>query len=171
MNEDEKDNQLSILLTKQNGWFAKVIYWLSGRKYTHASIRLDEMGENFYSFNFKGFCMEPLRYFRREKVSASVLYQLKIDDAVYESLQHQLAFFQKNKAFYRYSKWGVCLCLLHIPHHFGNSYFCSEFVAKLLKQSGAIVFEKNASLCLPNTLENVLRHHSLVCKRVVNPFA
>ena len=54
------------------------------------------------------------------------------------------------RADYRYSYIGVALCLLRLPFHWKNRYFCSQFVAELLSASGAVPLRKAPSLYLPN---------------------
>ena len=74
----------------------------------------------------------------------------------------------KKKENTKYSAFGVILCLLHISHHFEDSYFCSRFVAEAMRDSGKFELKKDPSLYLPDQiidelivhgcLENVLRN-------------
>jgi inositol transport system substrate-binding protein len=49
-------------------------------------------------------------------------------------------------------KLYLVLCLLHIPFKFQDKYFCSQFVAEILEQSGAVRLKKKNTLYLPHHL-------------------
>ena len=149
--------QISILLTRLNGRFSTFIYWVTGRRYTHASLRLDGADDCFYSFNYRGLCAEKPTFFSKKRVSKSVLYRVEVPACLYEELRGQLGRFLCQRSRYRYSRLGVCLCLLHIPHRFPDAFFCSQFVAELLVQAGVIELDRSASLCTPNRLEQAVR--------------
>ena len=113
---------VSILLTKLNGRFGDFIYWAAGRRYTHASIRLDDMGEVYYSFHFKGLCEEQPGFFSPKRVARSVLYQIELPLPIYEKLEARLREFLQARECYRYSWLGLCLCLLGVPHRFPGPF-------------------------------------------------
>lgn len=158
--------RISIMLTRLHGTFAGLVYWCTGRRYTHASLRLDEMGESFYSFNFRGLSVEKPSFFHPKRVVSSVLYQIEIPAELYDRLEEQLRFHLEHRRRYHYSALGVCLCLLRIPHHFDDAFFCSRFVAQLLTQAGVIELHRPVSTCHPTALERSLRRsHGL--RRVI----
>lgn len=43
--------KITVLLTKYSDWNSSLIFYLTGRKYTHASLGIDG---TYYSFNYKG---------------------------------------------------------------------------------------------------------------------
>lgn len=148
----ERQYTVSVLLTKYSDLFSDFIYWISGRGYTHASLSLDEDDENcFYSFNYRGFCEEMPKRRRPKSLQAeSICYRLQVSEEVYRQLQERIEDIKMRKRQYRYSRLGVLLCLLHIPHKLRNQYFCSQFVAEILSDTGVITLKKDASLYLPN---------------------
>lgn len=151
---------ISILLSRQNNLFSKTVYWLTGRKYTHASIRLEGMGESFLSFNFRGLCEERPTLFSSRHTQKCVLYQVEVPEDVYGELKARLEGFLANRKSYHYSRLGLCLCILRLPHRSPGAYICSQFVAELLERAGVIALDRDESICLPNTLEKALA----VCK-------
>lgn len=158
--------QISIMLTRLHGKFGDLVYWCTGRRYTHASLRLDDMGECFYSFNFRGMCVEKPSFFKPKRVASSVLYQIEIPADIYARLEEQLRFHMQRKHRYKYSALGVVLCLMRIPHRFDDAFFCSQFVAKLLAEASVIEMQRPFSICHPTALERYLkRSHGL--RRVV----
>lgn len=128
---------ISVLLTKQEDWISKIIYYLTGRGFTHASIGFDENDEEFYSFNIKGF--------RRERPK-------KHKDTITQSLCFKLNVSREE-----------------IPHKRKWHYFCSQFVAEILQKANIADIRKNASLCFPNHLVDILNNRREMDAVVLNP--
>ncbi len=142
--------QVNIMLTKYSDWGSTLIYLACGFGYTHAAIGLDENPDVYYSFNRKGFCEENLTKYRRHGVKKSVCYQLEVTDEAYEKLTECIEEFRRKREQYCYSTLGAILCHLQIPYKWENRYFCSQFVAEVLKRSGAVHLKKKPYLYLPN---------------------
>lgn len=143
---------ISIMWTRYTDFFGELVYYLTGRTYTHASISLDEDQECYYSFCYKGFCRESIEKYRRRGVKKSFRMRLDVPDDVYEGLWMKLRFVEKNTRFYEYSMLGVICALLHIPLRWHGHYFCSQFVAELLESAGAVRFSRPACITLPSQL-------------------
>lgn len=144
-------NTVRILLTKYSDQISSFLYYTGGRGYTHASISLGEEKENcFYSFNFKGFCVETLEKHRKRGVAKSMMYELTVSDKSYETIRERLQFFREHGREFQYTKLGLLFCLLHIPFRWKNHYFCSQFVAEMLEGSEEIKLKKRPALYLPN---------------------
>lgn len=152
-----KMKTISVLLTKYSDCISTFIYYISGREYTHASIALEEPGENaYYSFNYKGFCEETIKKHRKKGVCKSARYRFEVSDKTYEKIKRRLHFFKMHRSTFAYSRLGVLLCLLHIPFCRKNHYFCSQFVAELPEDAEEIRLKKPSSLYLPNDLRQEL---------------
>ncbi|MGL4790419.1 MAG: hypothetical protein ACRCW1_03330 [Anaerotignaceae bacterium] len=156
MEKNISTKHISIILSKQNSFYSKGLFWITGRKYTHASIRLEEMGDSFYSFNLKGFSEEYPKLFYSKYTDISVMYQLEVSQEVYDHVRKRLEAMIENRSTYTYSSIGVFLCIMGISHRFGKAYFCSQFVAELLINSGALPAHRSPSLFLPNGLEKAI---------------
>lgn len=143
--------KVSILLTKYSDLLSCLVYYVTGRGYTHVSLGLEEE-DRFYSFNFKGFCVETMEKHRRRGVDRSICYQIEVADESYRILEESIQLFEENREEYRYTKAGVFFALLHLPFQRNKHYFCSQFVAELLIVSGAMALRKSANLYLPNQL-------------------
>jgi len=145
--------KVSILLTKYLDPLSSLVYYVTGRGYTHISLGLEEEeADRYYSFNFKGFCVETIEKHRRRGVDKSIYYQIEITDESYQILKETIQQFEENREVYRYTKAGVLFAMLHMPFQRNNYYFCSQFVAELLIVSGAMALRKSANLYLPNHL-------------------
>lgn len=151
--EKQKNKTITILLTRYSDLFSSFLYAISNRGYTHASLSLDEEDEFFYSFCYKGFCIErPKKRVSRKRKKGSACIRLQIQEKEYELLKKYVEEFIDNKGKYHYSRLGVILCLLQIPHKFKRHYFCSQFVAEMLSVISTIQLKKDASLYLPHDL-------------------
>lgn len=153
-----------ILLTKYPDIFSQILHWLTRSEYTHASISVGRREDGFFSFNTKkGFAVEkPWLSSRPEKKYAPcALYEIEVSDDVYADIRRKLERFAERRDEYKYSTWGLILCLLHISHRVKKGYFCSQFVAELLQASGAAKLRRKPSLYLPKDFpkEPQLRLH------------
>jgi len=161
--------QISVLLTRLDGRFSDFIYLCTGRRYTHASIRLDEMGDYYCSFNYRGLCTEKPKFFARRKIRRSVLFQVSVPAAVHDELKEYLETCLADRDRYHYSKLGVFLCVMRIPHRFQDTFFCSQFVAELLMKANLIEWKRSTSVCTPNHLETALRRCANLRSIISNP--
>ena len=158
--------QISILLTKYSDWTSRLIHWMSGRGYTYSSIALEDSPERYFSFNHRGFTEETLEKHRRHGVRQSRCYQIQVSDEVYAALESRIQWFLTHRTRFRYSRFGVFCCLLHIPFRRKDQYFCSQFVAELLADSGAVSLSRNPTLFQPNHFIELLEHQPC-CVRIV----
>ncbi len=143
--------QISILLTRYNDRMSQFVYLISGRNYTHVSIALEEDPDSYYSFNYRGFTRETVEKHRNRGVKYSRCYQLAVTDEAYDKIKQKIDRFQQNRKEYQYNRIGVFLCIIHLPVLKREKYyFCSEFVAELLEDSGAVTLKKKPALYFPN---------------------
>lgn len=164
----EEKRIITVLLTRYYSMFSNFIYYISGRGYTHASIALDDENEYFYSFNIKGFRKEYPRKHRHIS-RRSISYKLEVSEEDYARMLQKLKSMEQEKECFHYSQIGVLFCLLHIPFHRKNYYFCSQFVAEMLGMSKEVKLKKDASLYLPNQLIYELGNVSSLREIVCNP--
>lgn len=154
MNAAMEDNtamrMITVVLTKYSDTMSTVLYYLTGSGYTHASIALDEDSDKMYSFNFKGFCEETIDKHRRRGVKKSLIFHLQVTDAAHKRLRSLIRHFMDHRSEYSYTRLGVVMSFLRIPFERKGCYFCSQFVAQMLKEAGAVRLAKAPSLYLPN---------------------
>lgn len=158
--------KITVLLTKYSDWNSSLIFYLTGRKYTHASLGIDG---TYYSFNYKGFHKETTAFHRKHGVKQSLLYEVSVPDVSYQYICNQVQYFEQHKELFHYNVLGVVLCFFHIPFNRKEHYFCSQFVAEMLKKSGAVALKKRAELYFPNHLLQELAHSSQVTNVQLNP--
>lgn len=142
--------EITILLTKYSDWISSLLYHFCGKGYTHASIGMEQNPETYYSFNYKGFAVETKEKHKRRGVRHSRCYRIQVSEEAYQRMQEQIKMFLKEKERFRYTRLGLLCCTLQIPMKWKDHYFCSQFVAELLEQSGAVALSKSSTLFLPN---------------------
>lgn len=160
---------ITILLTRYSDRISDAVYHLTGHGYTHASIGLAEEGGVYYSFNYKGFCVETLEKHRRRGVEQSMSCKLQVTDEAYQALCCQIESFKARRAELHYTRLGVVCCLLHLPLRWKNHYFCSQFVAEMLQRAGAYPLHKRPELYLPNRFYAELAQSGRLCGLKLNP--
>lgn len=149
--------KIILMLTRFPGRFADFLEIVTGCYYTHASIGLEENKNIFYSFVGKGFIEEEItRYIRpgREPFPCQV-YELEVSEEEYETIRHLINNFKKNKSVLKYSKLGVFFGLLRIPYKRKDHYFCSQFVAEILKEGRKKPLSKKSTRCFPEDLRDM----------------
>lgn len=161
--------KITILLTKYSDLISSFVYHVAGHGYTHASLGLDDEPGVYYSFNYKGFCIETLEKHRRRGVEKSLGCEVEISDEAYQKLKDNIAQFKAHRAEMSYTRLGVLFCLLRLPIRWKHHYFCSQFVAELLQLSGAVPLKKRAELYLPNQLYFELRQNRQLLQLQQNP--
>ncbi len=142
--------EIRVLLTKYSDWISNMVYRLCGKGYTHASISLEEDFNCYYSFNYRGFAFETVEKHRKRGVRHSRCYQIEVSDEAYENIREKIKLIQETKEEWHYTRLGLLCCILHIPFRWKKHYFCSQFVAELLEQSGELEMIRPSFLYLPN---------------------
>lgn len=141
---------VTVLLTKYSDFASRLVAIISGSGYTHASLALDDASGVYYSFNYRGFCTETLEKHRRRGVVKSAAFQVRVSDAAYERLAQMLVLFLSRQGSLRYTRLGAFCCAFGIPFRWKRHYFCSQFVAELLENSGAVPLKRPPELFLPS---------------------
>lgn len=147
-----------ILLTRSGTWFSRLIHLATADRYTHASIGLDGPEGPFYSFarldpRFAlpaGLVQERLdRRPLNQKAVPWCLCELEVSPQAYEHLRQQLSSMYAKREQYHYNLLGALGCYFHQPLRREHHYFCSQFVASLLEESGAAELGKCPGLVRP----------------------
>lgn len=153
-----------ILLSHSGSLPSKLIRMYTREPYSHVSIALDLDLNELYSFGrlkpsnpiLGGFVREDIVYgtFGRFPKTQCAVYSLTVTQQQYHSLRAELNNFVKNSTKYRYNFLGLIGVMFHIPIQRNNRYFCSQFVATLLRNSGIDVFMKDPTLVCPRDFRN-----------------
>lgn len=148
-----------ILLTYTGSLLSKMIKMYTKYDYTHVSLGLDIDLTELYSFGrlipsnpiVAGFVKEDIRngtyaYFSNTECC---LYSIDIDMEQYNRLIECIHSFSLEKDKYSYNLIGFLGIIINKPIYRRHSYFCSQFVAYILEQSGIKLFDKHPALVTP----------------------
>lgn len=160
-----------LFLTRTGTRVADVIGAITGDRFAHASVSLDRELHELYSFARRGI-HNPLRSgFEKEDIHRGIfaifgdcychLYRIPVKDEVYDYMETTLHEMFRHKYDYRYNFLGLFSCAFGIPANRRSRYTCSQFVASILQESGAVVLPKNRGLMKPDDLAG-LREAELI---------
>ena len=153
------EKEIYLLLTDTGTILTRLIKSYTKKPYNHASIVFDTELVEVYSFGRKTAKNPYIGGFVREDIH-SVLFK-QADCAIYsltvtnDEFQKMYQYIQKmavKKECYRYNFIGLFGVLFKKPIKRKNAFFCSQFVASVLKESNVINFEKDLSLVEPSDL-------------------
>ena len=159
---------VSVLFVNYEDFWSKVVYYVLGRGYSHAAISVDNEGETFYSFNFKGFRRERPRK-HVDIVSKSICYKLSVTKKEYDKIAEMIEEFQSKRFEWRYNLMGLLLSRIHITRRKHMHYYCSEFVAEMLERAQVHRFQKSTTHYLPNRLEKEIQNFRNLEQVIFNP--
>lgn len=140
--------KIYIVLTQTGTLLSRVLKRLTGAKYNHVSIALDEEFNEMYSFGrinpynpfWGGFVKESPTSgtFKRFKNTDALVLCVYIDDEKFAFLSGFLKDIYFNRKKFHYNYGGVFFGCFHKVYAKQNRYYCSEFVKYLLVKSDII---------------------------------
>lgn len=155
----DRNYTIYILLTHSGTLPSRFIKMYTREPYSHVSIALDLDLRELYSFGrlkpsnpiIGGFVREDIHFgtFGRFPNTQCALYSLTVNGYQYYSLRRELNKFLMDERRYGYNFLGLLGMVLRIPIQRTHKYFCSQFVATLLKESGIDFFQKPPALVSP----------------------
>lgn len=134
--------KIYIVLAHTGTLLSRIIKIRTGAEYTHSSIALDEDLEQMYSFGRKysyiafigGFVKEGASfgtYKRFYKTEISV-FELPVTDEQYNKIYNKIEYIKEHKKEYRFNILGLFFAGFNKRLQFNKTYYCAEFVKKLL---------------------------------------
>ena len=161
-NKNRETRELYILLLRTQSLLSRVIHIATKEPYTHVSIGFSGDCTQFYSFARRyarlplpaGFVHESIEsgMMARCKDAPCALYRLEIPAKSYRAIRRKFKKMLPIQKRFQYSVLGTFLCFFGIAYKRRNKYFCSQFVAEILKKAGAVRLKKKESLYLPGQL-------------------
>ncbi|WP_102272846.1 hypothetical protein [Cytobacillus massiliigabonensis] len=155
-------NKGYILLTDTGSLLTKFIKLYTKKPYNHASIAFDSKLLDVYSFGRKsarnpfigGFVKEDMKSYLFDKANC-VIYSFEVTEIQFEMMKRYIQDIDAQKQKYRYNFLGLFGFILNKPIKRKKAFFCSQFVASVLKEGNIIAFEKPLSLIAPNDFQQI----------------
>ncbi|MBO5968214.1 MAG: hypothetical protein J6S14_06925 [Clostridia bacterium] len=156
-----------IVISQTGTALSRILKFITGAKYNHASLSLVPDLSTMYSFGrtnpynpfHGGFVTESPHYgtFKRFSGTKVEVLSISVSEGQYTNLEQMLEGMAKNKKRYHYNYLGLFLAGAKIHYKQANSYYCSEFVKEMLVRNGireardlADIVEPMLFLTLPN---------------------
>lgn len=154
-----------ILLTRTTSVPSRLIHRFTNDPYTHVAISFEDELPVMYSFARKyarlplpgGLVKEQLDHgFYRSQANAPCrLMKLRVPDAIYARAKNKVADMYDMRGEYSYSVLGLIMCKLDIAMEIPGQYFCSQFVGRILSDSGALDLPKPPPLMHPYDFDGI----------------
>lgn len=164
MTQNIKDREVYILLTDTGTLFTRTIKYFTHAPYNHVSLVFDKNLDEIYSFGrkqprnplFAGFVKENVytgtyRYFKNTRC---LLLKINVTEHELANIRILIDFFEANKELFSYNLIGLLGVLFNYPIGRKHSYFCSQFVAEVLKRSGIQLWNFSSALVTPHHFAN-----------------
>lgn len=156
------ERRVYIVLTDTGTAFTRLIKLYTKKPYNHASLSFDEKLTEVYSFGRKlpqnpfigGFVKENLQQGLFKDASCRI-YSCQITESQYREMQQVIKNIEKNQHHYTYNLLGLLGFVLNKPITKEHAYFCSEFVATVLKEGGILNMQKSPSLIAPHDFQSM----------------
>ena len=160
-----KTKKMYVLLIRSRSLPSRMIRILTRAVYTHASLGFSEDCLQLYSFARKYSnlplpgCFTPEKIDRgflgKDPATPCALYCVEVPTEVFENAHSEVLKMLEEKKKYKYNYLGLFLCWFGIEKVRKNKFFCSEFVAHTLKETGALNIEKPPSLFRPVDFQKI----------------
>ena len=153
-----------IIFSYTGTYFSTFLRLVSGEKYIHVSISLDENLKYVYSFGRKnpkwmfpsGFVMENMSLISSFfKDAICQIYRLPLTKKELLRLRKEIKKYKDKESDYHYNIKGLIHIRFNKIYHRRHHFVCSQFVAKLLSDSKIYDFRKEYSLVRPKDIINI----------------
>lgn len=156
------NKKIYLLFTHTGSILSSVIKKLTKDEYSHVSIAFDPELNEVYSFGRKrprnpliaGFVREDIKsgtLARFEDVKCEIR-ELTISKRQYERLRKEIIKYLIKPNFYKYNFIGLITAWRGYPLDRDNAYFCSQFVATLLKNADIRIMHGDPGLITPSQI-------------------
>ena len=137
--------KLYIVLAHTGTILSRIIKMKTGAEYTHSSIALDENLDEMYSFGRKysyiafigGFVKEGASFgtYKRFYNTEISIFELNVTYEQYNKIQEIIEYVKLHKDEYKFNILGLFLAGFNRKRKKEKTYYCAEFVKKVLEKA------------------------------------
>lgn len=155
-----KNKKLYILLSDTGSLLTKMIKLYTKKTYNHVSISLDGELKKVYSFGRKrmynpfrgGFVQENTKSGLFKHASCAI-YSVSVSEEQFERVERFIKRMELQQDKYHYNFIGLFGFLFNKPIERKNAFFCSQFVATVLKEGNVVDIKKQPGLISPGDIQ------------------
>lgn len=137
-----------VIVSQTGSIVSRLIRFVTGDKYTHASISLDDDLNEMYSFGriypnnpvVGGFVKESPDYgaMKKFRMAEIVVIKLSVREEKYREVNEYIAAMYAERKKYHYNYIGLFLARRGLHYKRANYFYCSEFVKDMLERFGLV---------------------------------
>ena len=137
--------KIYIVLAHTGTLLSRIIKMKTGAEYTHSSIALDENLDEMYSFGRKysyiafigGFVKEGASFgtYKRFYNTEISIFELNVTYEQYNKIQEIIEYVKLHKDEYKFNILGLFLAGFNRKRKQEKTYYCAEFVKKVLEKA------------------------------------
>jgi hypothetical protein len=146
------DQNIYVIISNTGSPASEIISMFTQKQYNHASISFDRELKTIVSYNGgeriypPGLNMEMIKYFNKKQDSSIIVYSIPTTAEKKKCVIEKIN--EINKQGNAYNLFGLVFKFSLRP----NIMFCSQFVYRMLKDTGLIYFEKKDGQIKPTDL-------------------
>ena len=154
-----------VIISHTGTLLSRIIRKLTGDKYTHASIGLEEDLDEMYSFGrinpynplIGGFVKESPRYgtMKRFRFADIAVLKIPVPSEKFSEINDYITNMYRNRGKYHYNYLGLFLAKFGIHRRRKNCFYCSEFVQDILEKFNLITRDDFSGVMRPAELLNL----------------
>jgi len=156
------ERMLYFLFTDTGSYLSKAINYYTKKSLNHVSIGFDSELKELYSFGRKqpknpfigGFIKEDIKSDLLKKASCEV-YRIPVSEEEYETVYQNIKAIEAKQDYYKYNFIGLFGVMMEIEINRKSAYFCSQFVATVLKDLEKFPFGKPACFITPTDIRSL----------------
>lgn len=153
----EKTRTIYIVLTDTGTLLSKAIGMYTREDLNHVSIAFDEQLTEMYSFGRKQRHNPFVGGFVKENAAEGIfkqancaIYSFEVNHVEYEIMRNKIRQIEHSNERYKYNFIGLFAVALNKRLERKRAFFCSQFVAMVVNESGIRMFEVPPSLVQPH---------------------
>ena len=142
MKAKNPQKQLYIVISQTGTLLSRILKFITGAEYNHASISVSADLEQMYSFGLRhpynpfwgGFVMESPHTgtFKRFSNTKIIVLALPISEELHREILKRLVKMYEHREEYHYNYLGLFLAGIYIHRRKDSCYHCSEFIKDIL---------------------------------------
>ncbi|WP_099156648.1 hypothetical protein [Virgibacillus ndiopensis] len=152
------EKKVYIIFTDTGTLFTRLIKLYTKQSYNHVSISFGNNLKEIYSFGrlnpsnpfVGGFIRERINVGLFEKAKCKI-YSCTVSELEYEKMRNKVSQIKSRKDMYKYNLFGLFAIILNLNFSRNNAFFCSQFVATILKEKIGLL-NKSPNLIKPGDL-------------------
>lgn len=156
----QKNRTVYIVISQTGSIVSKILKKITGAKYNHSSIALDEGLIPMYSFARKYTYSAFWGAFTKETPDKGALRRfvkgtqvqviaLSVTEEQYQAIGERLTQMYEQRDKYHYNYFGLFLAYFQKRYHPKHCYYCSEFVRSVLEGAQVIPYDYYGEVVKP----------------------